>query len=132
MFDDIQRILAESAIVYDLQVIELIPYSSDAFRAKLRARVTSELVLQVWLNHNGHRTRYAYQLFRHGETVLRWDNAPHHPEQGTNFPHHFHDEFGQLSASRLTGNPVVDLPEVLAEIARFLDEIDAARGAAAS
>ena len=124
MFDDIQRILAESAIVSDVQVIELIPYGADAFRVKLRAKVTSELALQVWLNHTGHRARYAYQLFRQGKPVLRWDNAPHHPEQGTNFPHHFHDEFGQLSASRLTGNPVVDLPGVLAEIARYVEEID--------
>lgn len=124
MFDDIQRILAASGIVSDVQVIELIPYGADAFRVKLRAKVTSELTLQVWLNHTGHRARYAYQLFRHGEPILRWDNAPHHPEQGTNFPHHFHDEFGQLSASRLIGNPVVDLPGVLAEIARHVEEID--------
>jgi len=122
MYDEIQRILAESTVVYELQVIELIPYGRDAFRVKLRAKVTSDLTLQLWINHNDRHTRYAYQLFRHGESVLRWDNAPHHPEQGTNFPHHFHDEFGKLSASSLTGNPGTDLPGVLAEIKQFLQQ----------
>lgn len=120
MLDDIRRLLAESATVHDLQVIELIPYGHDAFRAKLRAAVTTELTLQVWLNLNGRRTRYAYQLLRHGQPILRWDNAPHHPEQGENFPHHLHDEFGQLFASTLTGDPVVDLPIVLIEIDNYL------------
>jgi hypothetical protein len=129
MYDEIQQILAESTIVHELQVIELIPYGGDAFRAKLRAGVTSDLTLQVWINHNDRRTRYAYQLFRHGEAVLRWDNAPHHPEQGTNFPHHFHDEFGRLAASSLTGDPVTDLPSVLAEIKRFLQQTNPIRSA---
>ena len=129
MYDEIQRILAESAIVHQLQVIELIPYGSDAFRAKLRAGVTSDLTLQVWINHNSRHTRYAYQLFRQGEPVLCWDNAPHHPEQGTNFPHHFHDEFGRLAASSLTGDPVTDLPSVLAEIERFLEQTNPSRSA---
>lgn len=120
MLDDIQRLLAESKIVHSPQVVELIPYGQAAFRVKLRATVTTELTLQVWLNHNGHRTRYAYQLFRHGQPILRWDNAPHHPEQGENFPHHFHDESGLLSPSPLTGDPVVDLPLVLIEIGNYL------------
>lgn len=47
MYDEIQRILAESTVVYELQVIELIPYGRDAFRVKLRAKVTSDLTLQL-------------------------------------------------------------------------------------
>ena len=120
MLDDILRILAESDIVHDVQVIELIPYGHNAFRAKLRAAVTAELTLQVWLNHNGWRTRYAYQLYRQGQPILRWDNAPHHPDQAGNFPHHFHDEFGRLSSSSLVGDPVGDLSIVLIEIQNYL------------
>lgn len=45
MLDDIRRILTESDIVHDVQVIELIPYGHNAFRAKLRAAVTAELTL---------------------------------------------------------------------------------------
>ncbi|NUQ36647.1 MAG: hypothetical protein HUU23_02395 [Caldilineales bacterium] len=60
MYDEVERILAGSAIVHQLQAIELTPYDSDAFRAKLRAGVTSDLTLQVWINHNSRHTRYAY------------------------------------------------------------------------
>jgi hypothetical protein len=63
-------------IVHDEQVIELIPYGHNAFRAKLRAAVTAKLTLQVWLNHNGWRTRYAYQLDRQGQPILRWATLP--------------------------------------------------------
>ena len=56
-------------------------------------------------------------------------NAPHHPEQGTNFPHHFHDELGRLATSPLTGDPVTDLPSVLAEIKRFLQQTNPSRSA---
>jgi hypothetical protein len=86
----------------------------------MRAMVTSTLTLQVWLNHNPHYTRYAYQLFRLGNALLRWDNAPHHPHLKTNFPHHFHDDQGRTTTSALQGDPLQDLPLVLAEIERFL------------
>ena len=120
MLDDILGLLNASSFLRDPQVVELIAYGQNAFRAKLRARVTDELTLQVWLNHNDRHTRYAYQLFRHDQPVLRWDNAPHHPEQATNFPHHIHDELGQLASSPLSGNPVSDLPEVLTQIENYL------------
>jgi len=120
MFDDILRLLNTSSLLRSPQVVELIPYSQDAFRAKVRAEVTDELTLQVWLNHNERGTRYAYQLFRHGKPILRWDNAPHHPEHGANFPHHFHDEFGQLTTSQLSGHPLADLPMVLVEVENYL------------
>ena len=120
MFDDILRLLNTSSLLRSPQVVELIPYGQDAFRAKIRAEVADELTLQIWLNHNERDTRYAYQLFRLGQPILRWDNAPHHPEQGANFPHHFHDEFGQLTASSLSGNPVADLPVVLIQIENYL------------
>ena len=124
MFDEILRLLNTSAVLRDLQVIELIVYGQNALRTKLRAEVTDKLIFQVWLNHNNRHTRYAYQLFRSGEPVLRWDNAPHHPEQAMDFPHHFHDESGQLKASTLSGNPVADLSTVLSEIQDYLQRLN--------
>lgn len=82
MFDDILRLLQASSLLHRLRIVELIVYGQSAFRAKLRAEVTEDLTFQIWLNHNERHTRYAYQLFRHGHPILRWDNAPHHPEQG--------------------------------------------------
>ncbi len=63
---------------------------------------------------------YAYQLFSHSGTLLRWDNAPHHPHLETSFPHHFHDEQGRITPSVLQGDPLQDLPVVLTEIDRYL------------
>ena len=120
MLDDILRLLNISPLIRSQQLVELIAYGQNAFRVKIRSEVTDELTFQVWLNHNDRHTRYAYQFFQHDQTILRWDNAPHHPEQAANFPHHFHDELGQLTTSPLSGDPVVDLPIVLTEIENYL------------
>ena len=120
MLDDILRLLRTSSLLHNLRVIEQISYGQFAFRVKLRADVADELTFQVWLNHNDRHTRYAYQLFRLGNTVLRWDNAPHHPELQVNFPHHFHDADGRLTSSTLSGSPVSDLAVVLLEIESYL------------
>lgn len=119
MFDEILTLLNKSPVLSNLRVVELILYGQDAFRAKVRANVTNGLMFQAWLNHNDQHTRYAYQVFRHGQSILRWDNAPHHPEQRLNFPHHFHDIYGQLTASPLSGNPVTDIAIVLEEIEKL-------------
>jgi hypothetical protein len=126
MFDEILRLLNTSAVLRDLQVIELIVYGQNALRTKLRAEVTDTLMFQVWLNHNSRHTRYAYQLFRGNRAILRWDNAPHHPEVAANFPHHFHNDSGQLHPSTLSGNPVTDLPFVLLEIQDYLQRLNQA------
>jgi len=86
----------------------------------MRAAVTLTLTFQVWINHNPQHTRYAYQLFGHNIALLRWDNAPHYPHLEANFPHHFHNDQGGLAPSILQGDPLQDLPVVLAEIERFL------------
>ena len=120
MLDELLQLLNRSSVVYDVHVSELVPYGKNAFRLKLRGAVADGMIFQLWLNHSDHRTRYAYQLFRRDQPLLRWDNAPHHPEQVENFPHHFHDELGHLVASVLSGNPPEDLPFVLAEIENYL------------
>jgi hypothetical protein len=47
---------------------------------------------------------------RERKTILRWDNAPHHPEIKT-FPHHLHEE-GIKESEEVT------FAEVLTEIER--------------
>ena len=123
MLDDILQRLNDATLLRSLHVVELIPYGHDAFRAKFRAEVAGGLTFQIWLNHNARHTRYAYQLLRGSQPILRWDNAPHHPEQKTNFPHHFHDADGRLTHSLLTGDPVVDLAIVLLEIEHYVQQL---------
>jgi hypothetical protein len=120
MYSALLRLLEASPITSNPQITDLKTYGQNAFRVKIRATVSSTLTFQIWLNHNPHHTRYAYQLFSQGGTLLRWDNAPHHPRLGTNLPHHLHDEQGQILPSLLQGDPLQDVPAVLAEIERHL------------
>ncbi len=120
MYDALLQLLQASPVVTNPQITDLKTYGRNAFRVKMRATVTPTLTFQVWLNHNPHHTRYAYQLFGHDGTLLRWDNAPHYPHLRTNFPHHFHDDQGRIVPSGLQGDPLRDLPVVLAEIERYL------------
>ena len=39
-------------------------------------------------------------------------DAPHSP-QLSNFPHHYHDPQGNVTASSCTGDPIIDLDQVL-------------------
>ena len=120
MYDALLQILQASIVTRDPQIIHLTRYGQEAFRVTVRAIVTPTLTFQVWLNHNPHHTRYAYQLFSHSGTLLRWDNAPHHQYLGVNFPHHFHDDQSRITPSALQGDPLQDLPAVLAEIEHYL------------
>jgi hypothetical protein len=58
---------------------------------------------------------YRYQYIRAGEAVLRYDNAPHHPDL-PGFPHHKHVGKERLSAAEPT------LSQVLDEVASLLGE----------
>lgn len=118
MYNALLRLLQASPVTRHPHITDLKIYGQNAFRVKMRATVTPVLTFQVWLNHNPRRTRYAYQVFSSSGPLLRWDNAPHYPHLGTNFPHHFHDSQGQIIPSVLQGDPLQDLPVVLAEIER--------------
>ena len=122
MYNALLQILQGSPLTRAPHIIDLKVYGQDAFRVKIRATVSSTLAFQVWLNHNPSHTRYAYQLFSSSQTLLRWDNAPHYPQLAINFPHHFHDDQGQVTPSILHGDPLQDLPVVLAEIERYLSQ----------
>ena len=120
MYSALLQLLQASPVTHNPQITDLKIYGRNAFRVKIRAVVTRTLALQVWLNHNPRHTRYAYQLFSHSGTLLRWDNAPHHPHLRTSFPHQCHDDQGRIAPSALQGDPLRDLQIVLVEIERYL------------
>ena len=120
MYNALLRLLQASPVTHNPQIADLKVYGRNAFRVKMRATVTPGLTFQVWLNHNPRHTRYAHQLFAPNGPVLRWDNAPHHPYLRANFPHHFHDDGGRITPSTLQGDPLRDLPSVLAKIEHYL------------
>jgi hypothetical protein len=111
-------ILSQSQVVQQTQVVEYDETAQGRVLLRIRCQLPLGYSLQIWVHHERAFQRYAYQLFT-DRPILRWDNAPHYPElQG--FPHHFHDESGREFPSTLTGNPLVDVPTVLDEIAQFL------------
>ena len=119
MYDAILRLLEASANIENPQITNLHVYGQNAFRVKIRAIISPNLAFQVWINHNTRHTRYSYQLLRQSEALFRWDNAPHHPEIKSNYPHHYHDERGDISPTRLQGTPLEDLLIVLKDIEKY-------------
>ncbi len=64
--------------------------------------------------HGDHKQRYRYQYMLEDQQLFRYDNAPHHLHLST-FPHHKHDERGQVVEAN-----EVSLAEVLEEIGQIL------------
>ena len=123
MYKAILQLLQSSPFIHSPQITDLQIYGQHAFRVKIRGTVTETIAFQVWLNHNPSRARYAYQLFSDNKSLLRWDNAPNHPDIQTNFPHHFHTEQKQIVPSPLQGIPLQDLPIILTIIEQYIADL---------
>ena len=123
MYKAILQLLQSSPLIQSPQITNLQIYGQHAFRVKIRGTVTETITFQDWLNHNASRARYAYQLFSDNKPLLRWDNAPNHPEIKPNFPPHFHNEHQQIITSSLQGIPLQDLPIVLTAIEQYITDL---------
>ncbi len=100
------------------RVIETKFFSSEQFFFKIRADFKGGNNFQARVYYNQGHIDYAYQLFTH-MPILRWDNKEEFQNLST-YPHHQHDEKGNVKASGLTGDPVIDIDVVLNEISRFI------------
>jgi hypothetical protein len=123
VYNALLRLLQNSPVTQNPQIVELMIYGENAFRFKIRATVDPTITFQVWVNCNPRHTRYAYQLFKYGNTLLRWDNSPHYPGIAS-FPHHLHDAQDQVHPATMSGDPLRDLPLVLTEINLYLSTQD--------
>jgi len=101
----------------DVAVIETRAFSPDQFFLKVRAKLPDSHKLQVRIYFNRGHTDYAYQLFA-AEPLLRWDNKEEFRHLPT-FPHHYHDDKGNVLSSPLSGDVIVDLQIVLTEISGY-------------
>jgi len=114
----VKAVLQAHPLCARVVVIETKEFSSEQFLFKLRADLLKDYKLQVRVYYNRGHIDYAYQLFT-SVPVLRWDNKEEFRDLAT-FPHHHHDEEGNVVTSPLTGNPSLDLGIVLQEIEDFL------------
>jgi len=102
-------------------IVETRGFSSDQFYFKVRAELPRDYRIQVRVYSNQGHVDYAYQLFKEGAPTLRWDNKEEFRTLNT-YPHHHHDNRGNIRPSPLAGDPQVDIVLVLREIEKFLAE----------
>ena len=87
MVGHIVSALLHSALVKDLEVTELVEEDRVQFlRAKAEMLDGSLLYVRGLFFRDQSKYSYHWQT-QTGALLLRWDNAPHHPEMPT-FPHH--------------------------------------------
>ena len=102
--------LRQSPLVRDLEIFEVIEEVSVQL-LRVRVEIIDGSLLYVREAFFSHASKYSYHWqTRTGELLLRWDNAPHHPEISTH-PHHKHAGEGIGPSAR------VSIEEVLAELA---------------
>lgn len=107
----LEALLRASSKVKSFHIIDNDPLDDENFLFKIRCELTSGSILQIRLRAVSGSIRYSYQEFT-DKPSRRWDNAPHFPSL-PNFPHHHHDARGNVTECSLTGDPTVDLPQVL-------------------
>jgi hypothetical protein len=113
MVGHIVSALRHSPLVKDLEVTELVEEDSVQFlRAKAEMLDGSLLYVREFFFRDQSKYSYHWQS-QIGALLLRWDNAPHHPEIPT-FPHHKHEGEHVSPSVRVT------VEEVLAEVAERL------------
>ncbi len=93
-------------------------FSTDQFFLKIRVDLPEGNKFQVRVYYNRGHIDYAYQLFRE-IPLLRWDNKEEFRQLET-YPHHHHDEQGNVHSSPLGGDPLKDLEYVLGRVSAFV------------
>jgi len=114
----VKAILTASDLIASWQVL-IEDETADRALYKIRCRVIrAAYELELRLIQTESEIIYSYQLFT-DRPIMRWDNAPHFPALQS-FPHHIHDESGEIDESNLSGDPVQDLPNVLNQLRSHL------------
>ena len=114
MLPQVEAFLQSSSKVKSFQIIDNDPLDEENYLLKIRCELISGNALQIRLRAVPGNIRYSYQELA-DKSLRRWDNSAHFPNL-PNFPHHHHDSQGKITESSLTGDPTVDLPEVLKEL----------------
>lgn len=114
----ITAILQSHPVCRHVTILETKEFSPEQFFFKVRAVTPEGFNFQLRIYHNSGHIDYAYQLFS-DEPLLRWDNKEefHHLDS---YPHHHHDDKGNVTVSSLNGDPMQDLPMVLKRVEEYI------------
>ena len=121
MLGALTAILQSHPLCERTTIVETREFSSDQFYFKVRADLPQEYKFQVRVYSNASHEDYAYQLFKEDRPILRWDNKEEFRSLKT-YPHHHHDDQGNVLSSPLTGNPQEDISLVLSAIEEYLQK----------
>jgi len=114
----------QSCPVYiEVTEVETRESSRDQFFFKVRATLSEGFNFQARIYYNNGHIDYAYQVFADAP-ILRWDNKEEFRQLET-YPHHYHDENGNVKPSLLKGDTANDIEIVLQEIRRLLSREEA-------
>ena len=103
-------------------ILETREFSPNQFYFKVRTELPHGYQFQTRVYSNFGHVDYAFQLFKKGAPLLRWDNKEEFRTLKT-YPHHHHDDRGNIQPSPLTGDPQADIVFVLRQIENFLADI---------
>lgn len=107
MVGEIVAALRRSSVVRALTIVELVEEESVQF-LRAQADLVDGSVLHVRELFFPDHSKYSYHWrAASGETLLRWDNAPHHPELPTH-PDHKHSGADVLPSMRVSTADVLD------------------------
>lgn len=116
--EKVKEVLTASDLITSWQVLI---QDETSYRALYRIRchlLRPGYRLEFRLIATESETIYSYQIFT-DRPLIRWDNAPHFPALDT-FPHHVHQENGEVEGAHLSGDPLQDLPLILNQVRAFL------------
>lgn len=116
--EQLKAILSASDLITSWQVL-VEDEAADRALCRIRCQLLRPAYrLEIRLIQTENETIYSYQLFK-DQPIIRWDNAPHFPAVQS-FPHHIHEESGEVKESLLTGDALQDLPHILEQVRAFL------------
>jgi hypothetical protein len=89
----------------------------EFLETKVRAYLPNNYILDIY--YNATFQKYSYTIIKQNKRIMGWDNAPHHKHVKTR-PHHFHTPDGQITQSKMKGNPIEDMASLLKETKKTL------------
>lgn len=90
MVQEIIEAVIQCDFVKSYDILEYVEEESIEF-IRLKVEINDGSVLHIRESLTLGKSKYSYHWQKaDGNLILRWDNAPHHPEIST-FPYHLHD-----------------------------------------
>jgi len=107
--------LKSSNIIETVEIIDLIDEDNISL-LKLKVTLMDESLLYIHELHTQNYQKYSYHWQKEsGETIMRWDDSPHHKNLA-NFPYHLHD------GTEIRPSYRVNIEDVLQEIQSRYDQ----------